>query len=130
MAYSKLTRRVVLIVEGEVLIRMDAADIIGSAGFDIVEAEDADQAILILQERPDISIVFTDIQMPGSMDGMKLAAAIRDRWPPIKIIATSGLVKVTGDDLPPGSRFLRKPCSAMEIVGVLHELSEGPEQNV
>ena len=116
-------RPVVLIVEDELLIRMDAAEMIESAGFDVVEAGNADEAIAILEGRADIAIVFTDVHMPGSMDGLRLAAAVRGRWPPIKIIATSGIASVSKDDLPPGSRFLSKPYSAREIVGTLQELS-------
>jgi two-component system, response regulator PdtaR len=78
---------------------------IGEAGFDVVEAGNADEAIAILEARPDIHVVFTDIQMPRSMDGLKLAEFVRGRWPPIKIAATSGLVSVGKDDLPEGSRF-------------------------
>jgi CheY-like chemotaxis protein len=81
-------RPVVLIVEDELLIRMDAIEMIECAGFDTLEAANADEAIAILSARPDIHVVFTDIQMPGSMDGVKLAHFVRDRWPPIKIIAT------------------------------------------
>jgi two-component system, response regulator PdtaR len=116
-------RPVVLIVEDEFLIRMDAVDMVRAAGFDVVEAENADEAILILERRFDITVVFTDIQMPGSMDGLKLAAAIRGRWPPIKIVATSGLVKISKDDLPSGSHFLPKPYSASQIVGTLRDLT-------
>jgi two-component system, response regulator PdtaR len=114
----------VLIVEDEFLIRMDAVEMIRSGGFDVVEAKDADEAITILERRLDITIVFTDVHMPGSMDGLKLAAAIRGRWPPIKIVATSGKARLGTDDLPSGSRFLAKPYSAREIVGTLRELSE------
>jgi two-component system, response regulator PdtaR len=114
---------VVLIVEDEFLIRMDAVDMIRDAGFDVVEAGDADAAILILESRFDITIVFTDIQMPGSMDGLKLAAAIRGRWPPIKIVATSGLLHLSEDDLPPGSLFLPKPYNPRQVVGALRELT-------
>lgn len=89
----------------------------------MVEAANADEAILILEDRPDITVVFTDAQMPGSMDGLKLAAAIQGRWPPIKIVATSGRAKVADDDLPTGSRFLQKPYSPREIVGTLRELT-------
>ncbi len=81
----------VLIVEDEFLLRMDAVDMIAAAGFEVIEAANADDAIEILEARRDITVVFTDIQMPGSMDGLKLARAVRGRWPPIKIIATSGL---------------------------------------
>ena len=98
----------VLIVEDELLVRMDAVDMIRSLGFEVVEVENADDAIRVLEDRPDITVVFTDIQMPGSMDGLKLAAAIRGRWPPIKIVATSGLSKISEDDLPPGSRFVHQ----------------------
>lgn len=124
MAYSeKNSQTVVLIVEDESLIRMDAVDMVRSAGFEVVEAKDADKAIEILEGRLDITIVFTDVNMPGSMDGLKLAAAIRGRWPPIKIVATSGKAKLSADDLPSGSRFLAKPYSAREIVGTLRELA-------
>jgi CheY-like chemotaxis protein len=90
---------------------MHAAEMIADAGFDVVEAASANEAILVLEVRLDITVVFTDIQMPGSMDGLKLAAAIRGRWPPIKIVATSGLVDVRQDDLPEGGRFLPKPSA-------------------
>jgi CheY-like chemotaxis protein len=125
MGLSESKRPVVLIVEDEFLLRMHAVDMIQAAGFEVVEAGNADQAIDILETRPDITVVFTDIQMPGSMDGLKLAQAIRGRWPPIKIVATSGHVSVTQKDLPEGGRFLPKPYSPHEIAGVLRELTGG-----
>jgi len=118
-----VTRPVVLIVEDDFLIRINVAELIADAGFRVVEAANADEAIVILESRLDITVVFTDIQMPGSMDGLKLAAAIRGRWPPIKIIATSGLVDVRQDDLPDGGRFLPKPYSSEQIVRTLRELA-------
>lgn len=121
MVQMETMRPVVLIVEDEFLIRMDAVDMVRGAGFDVVEAENADEAIFILVDRRDITVVFTDIQMPGSMDGLKLAAAIRGRWPPIRIVATSGLLNIGKEDLPPGSRFLPKPYSALEIAVALRE---------
>jgi CheY-like chemotaxis protein len=85
------SRQVVLIVEDEALVRMTAVDMIEEAGFEILEAANADEAtILLLEARRDITVVFTDIEVPGSMDGLRLAQAVRGRWPPIKIIATSG----------------------------------------
>jgi CheY-like chemotaxis protein len=123
MGLEKSKRPVVLIVEDEFLLRMDALDMIEAAGFDVVEAANADEAIAILESRLDITVVFTDIQMPGSMDGLKLAQAVRGRWPPIKIVATSGQVSVTPGDLPEGGRFLSKPYSPNQIVGVLRELT-------
>jgi CheY-like chemotaxis protein len=116
---------VVLIVEDEFLLRSHAVDMIAGAGFEVVEAANADEAIEILQARQDITVVFTDIQMPGSMDGLKLARAVRGRWPPIKIIATSGQFDVGMADLPEGGRFLPKPYSPTQITGVLRELTGG-----
>ena len=116
---------VVLIVEDEFLLRIDAVDIVAAAGFEVLEAGNADEAIDILEAHPDITVVFTDIQMPGSMDGLKLARAVRGRWPPIKIVATSGHVGVRETDLPEGGRFLPKPYSSTEVTGVLRDLTTG-----
>ncbi len=125
MGLSGFKRPVVLIVEDELLLRMDAVDMIGAAGFEALEAGNADEAIEILQGRPDVTVVFTDIQMPGSMDGLKLARAVRGRWPPIKIVATSGLVHIADADLPEGGRFLPKPYSPVQVTGVLREVTGG-----
>jgi CheY-like chemotaxis protein len=118
-------RPVVLIVEDEFLLQVDAADMIAAAGFEVVEAGNADEAIEILEARWDITVIFTDIQMPGSMDGLKLARAVRGRWPPIKIVATSGHSNVREADLPEGGWFLRKPYSPMQVTGLLRELILG-----
>jgi len=123
MGLTEQKRPVVLIVEDDFLLRMDAADMIKAAGFEVIEAGNADQAIEVLEGRPDITVVFTDIQMPGSMDGLKLARAVRGRWPPIKIIATSGRLHVDEGDLPEGGRFLPKPYSHAQITRVLRELT-------
>jgi two-component system, response regulator PdtaR len=120
---SAAKRAVILIVEDDALIRIDAAQMIAEGGFDVIEAANADEAIGILETRLDITVVFTDIQMPGSMDGLKLAAAVRDRWPPIKIIATSGHVTIDRDDLPEGGRFLPKPYSSAQILKTLREFT-------
>jgi CheY-like chemotaxis protein len=113
---------VVLVVEDEFFLRINAVLMIEDAGFDVLEAANADQAIEMLEDRPDVHVIFTDIQIPGSMDGLKLAHAVRGRWPPIKIIATSGRVNLRTDDLPEGGRFLPKPYGPEEIVGTLREL--------
>lgn len=114
---------VILIVEDELLLRTDSTEVIEDAGFEVVQAGNADEAIAILKARSDIRVVFTDIQMPGSMDGLKLARFVRDRWPPIKIVATSGLVRVGDHDLPTGSLFLAKPYRGAEVVAALRELT-------
>src|ERR1700710_227550 len=89
---------VVLVVEDEMLLRMRAVDMVEDTGFTPLEAVDADQAVAILESRSDIALLFTDIQMPGSMDGLKLAHAVHDRWPPIKIILVSGKLRLTNGD--------------------------------
>ena len=83
-------KSVVLVVEDSALIRMGAVDLVLSAGYEALEAKDADEAIRILEAREDIDLVFTDVQMPGTMDGIKLVHYIRDRWPPIKLLVASG----------------------------------------
>ena len=118
---SEAKRAVILVVEDELLIRMNAVEMIEEA-FEVVEAGNAEEAIVILEGRLDVAVVFTDIQMPGSMDGLKLAAVVRLRWPPIKIVVTSGQVKIGVGDLPQGSRFLQKPYSPAEIMKTLREL--------
>jgi two-component system, response regulator PdtaR len=125
MQPSARKRPVVLIVEDEFLVRMGTRAAVETAGFDVLEAGDADEAIAILSARDDIRLIFTDVHMPGSMDGLKLAHFVRDRWPPVKIIATSGRVRIAESDLPEGGRFLPKPYSAGEITATLRELIQG-----
>jgi two-component system, response regulator PdtaR len=122
MQPSACKRPVVLIVEDEFLVRMDTRAALETAGFDVLEAGDADEAIAILSARNDIRLIFTDVQMPGSMDGLKLAHFVRDRWPPVKVVATSGHARITDSDLPEGVRFVPKPYSAAEITATLREL--------
>ena len=117
------TRPIVLIVEDEFLLRMSAVAMIEDAGFEVLQGGDADEAITMLESRSDIRLVFTDIQMPGSMDGLKLAAAVKGRWPPIKIIATSGRHLIRDSDLPEGALFLSKPYTSEGISILLHELT-------
>ena len=116
-------QQVILIVEDEYLIRINAAEMISEAGFVVVEAGSADEAIEILEARPDIHVVFTDIQMPGSMDGLKLSHFIRGRWPPIKLIATSGNHIFRHGDLPEGGVFLPKPYTFDKIASMLRDLT-------
>jgi two-component system, response regulator PdtaR len=99
----------VLVVEDEALVRLSAREGIEAAGFKVYEAYNADEAIRILGANPDIELIFTDVDMPGSMDGVKLAHYVRTRWPPVKIIVTSGLSHISADQLPKGSLFLNKP---------------------
>jgi CheY-like chemotaxis protein len=113
---------VVLVVEDEMLLRMRAVDMVEDAGFTSVEAVDADEAVAILESRSDIALLFTDIQMPGSMDGLKLAHAVHQRWPPIKIILVSGQLKLAKADIPADSRFFGKPLEAEEMIAEMRRL--------
>jgi two-component system, response regulator PdtaR len=122
VASSMRPSPVVLIVEDEPLVRIGALENLAEAGFEVIEARNADEAIAILERRSDIHVVFTDIEMPGSMDGLKLAHFVRHRWPPIKIIATSGHARFAQDDLPKGGRFLRKPYTHHEVARTIREL--------
>jgi len=110
---------VVLIVEDEFLLRLNAVSLIEDAGFSTLEASSADEAIHLLETRPDIRIVFTDIDMPGSMDGLRLCKAIRTRWPPVELILTSGHMTVREEDIPERGFFLPKPYDAGRLVEML-----------
>jgi len=112
-------RPVVLVVEDEPLLRMMAVELVEDAGYVALEARTADEAIAVLESRQDIRIVFTDVDMPGSMDGLKLAAAIRNRWPPVDLIITSGHVRVSAGDLPERGMFFSKPYDPSAIAAQL-----------
>ena len=116
-----MEKAVVLVVEDEALIRISALDIVEDAGFAALGASNADEAIRILEARDDIRAVFTDIRMPGSMDGWKLAGAIRGRWPPIHLIVASACAR-NGGVLPANARFIAKPYTAEQVTAVLYEL--------
>jgi two-component system, response regulator PdtaR len=120
---AQAAKPVVLIVENDRVQRMIAVEIITLAGFDVLEADNADDAIAVLEARPEITVVLTDIRMPGSMDGLKLAEAIKLRWPPIRVVATSGALKAHEVEMPEGSRFLPKPYGAEQILDTLRELT-------
>jgi CheY-like chemotaxis protein len=122
MADASSSASLVLVVEDDALLRMHAAELIEEAGFRVVEAESADEAIRLLESRTDIGIIFTDIDMPGSMNGLKLAHAVASRWPPIRIVATSGHFQIRAGDLPDGGRFIPKPYRSNQILSTLFEM--------
>jgi CheY-like chemotaxis protein len=113
----------VLVVEDELFSRWRAIDLVEQAGYTAVEASNADEAIAILEARKDIRIVFTDIDMPGSMDGLKLAHAIRKRWPPIELILTSGHFDISEDKIPERGRFFAKPYRDHEVISALRNFA-------
>jgi CheY-like chemotaxis protein len=120
---SNKPKNLVLVVEDEALIRMHSAEMIRDLGFEVIEAVDADQAVSLLESVPEITVVFTDIQMPGSMDGLLLATVVRDRWPPVALLITSGKVRPPADDMPDGAQFIPKPYSPWQLKEQLHLLT-------
>ncbi len=113
---------VVLVVEDELMLRMRAVDIVEDAGFVPIEAVNADEAIKVLESRDDIAVLFTDIQMPGTMDGLRLAHLVHTRWPHIKIILVSGQIAVSEADKPDDSKFFPKPLEIQQMVLELQEM--------
>jgi two-component system, response regulator PdtaR len=113
---------VILIVEDDPFVRMLAVEFVNDAGFKTLEAGDADQAIAILESCSEIAVLFTDIRMPGSMDGLKLAIVVSNRWPAIQILVASGHLHLRQADLPPKGRFLGKPYDAAAMIAELHSL--------
>lgn len=121
--HQRPTRRIVLVVEDEPMLRMMAVDMVEDAGFEAVEAADATEAVRTLETRPDIRIVFTDIDMPSGVDGMRLAAIIRERWPPIEIILTSGFTTGEDLDLPARTEFFSKPYEPERVVAAMRRMA-------
>jgi CheY-like chemotaxis protein len=115
-------RIAILVVEDEALLRMSIAAELEDEGFQVFEASNATEAIEIIQKNSKIHALFTDIDMPGSMDGVRLAAFVRDRWPPIKIIVTSGHRTLDHRSLPVGGRFLSKPYKPAMVIASIREL--------
>jgi two-component system, response regulator PdtaR len=120
---AKRSQPVVLVVEDDYLIRMSAAQTVADAGFGVVEAGNADEAIAILEARTDVRVMFSDIDMPGSMDGLKLAKAVRGRWPPIEVILTSGKYHPEEDGLPARGHFIPKPYRPDTLVDAVRRMA-------
>lgn len=115
--------RIVLVVEDDIMLRMRSVDIVEDAGYTPVEAVDADEAFAILHSRSaDIALLFTDIQMPGSMDGLQLAHAAHARWPQLKIIIVSGQLRPSRADIPRDSRFFGKPLVSGQIIAEMQDM--------
>lgn len=119
MGYAKA---VVLVVEDDTIIRMGAVDVVEDSGYEALQGRDADDALSILEARVDIGLIFTDVQMPGSMDGLELAERVHSRWPSIKIIVTSGKADIQTGSLPEGSCFFPKPYSDFQVVDAIARL--------
>ena len=114
----------ILIVEDELLLLMDITDELERHGYEVLQAANADEAIKILEACYDIRTIFTDIDVPGSMDGLKLAAAVRDRWPPINIILTTGMKAPHADNMPARSLFVEKPYRNAQVLEAFRSFEE------
>jgi DNA-binding NtrC family response regulator len=124
MRTMKIRATVVLVVEDEPLIRMNVVDALSDACIETLEAATADEAIRILAERDDIGVVFTDVHMPGSLDGFELSARIRLEWPRVAVIITSGLARISRQKLPARTFFFEKPYDHSTIVDAIQQLVE------
>lgn len=114
---------VVLLVEDEPLVRMTAADELEEAGFHVLEAANADVALKVLEARSDeVQVLFTDVHMPGSMDGMELAEQVHRRWPHVLLLISSGYARPRPDEIPDHGQFMPKPYHAATLVGHIHDL--------
>lgn len=115
--------RTILVVDDEPLIRMSLAAFFEDEGFVVFEADNDDTAVAALESHAAIEIVVTDVQMPGSMDGVKLAHVIRNRWPPTILIVSSGVARLTAADLPSRSAFVAKPVDVQPLINEIDRLS-------
>lgn len=113
---------VLLVVDDETLIRMNGVAILEDAGFKVLEAADADEAISVLEHAPEVRLMFSDVDMPGSMNGVELATAVNQRWPKIRLLLTSGHHWLADATLPDHGRFIPKPYSSETVVGEVGEL--------
>lgn len=112
----------IMVVEDDILVRMVAADILVEAGFRVVEARNAQEALTLLEARFDVRVVFTDCNMPGAIDGIGLAHLIHERAPKVGLLVTSGKMRPAATDLPPGTRFLPKPYPRLTMVEEVRSL--------
>lgn len=113
---------VILLVEDEPLVRMLGMDVLEEAGFAVVEAVDAREALAQLEAHPEVDILFTDVQMPGDLDGVQLARIVHDQRPDVRLVVASGHARLSADDLPDNGRFVPKPYRPDELVGVMRDV--------
>ncbi|MDB5692697.1 MAG: hypothetical protein JWO81_1760 [Alphaproteobacteria bacterium] len=113
---------VVLVVDDEMFARLFAVQIFLDEGFTVLEAADAEEGLSVLERNEDVGLLFTDLNMPGALDGLQLAERVRQTRPDIALVATSGCM-VPGDALPSGSRFIPKPYTAYALMTAIRDLS-------
>jgi len=122
-AYGPHGPPVVLVVDDEPLVRMTAADELEEAGFQVLEAANADEALDVLEECADeVQVLFTDVNMPGSMDGMALAEQVHRRWPHVLLLISSGYARPHPDEIPDHGHFVPKPYIGATLVRHISEM--------
>src|ERR1700688_4292628 len=112
----------ILVVEDQEILRLYAADLLEEHGFRVVEAQNAAAALKVLETRNDVRLLFTDIQMPGALDGMDLAREVHQRWPRVLLVITSGQKKPSEAEIPDHGRFVAKPYRAAELLGQVDDM--------
>jgi CheY-like chemotaxis protein len=118
---------VILLVEDEVLVRMLAADVLSEAGFTVLESTNAEEALTLLEARPDVQVLFTDVNMPGALDGLGLAQTVHEQSPGIGILIGSGRIRPAPGELSPGTRFIAKPYAPSALTDAVRAVARGQQ---
>ncbi len=118
---------VILLVEDEVLVRMVAADVLEDAGFTVLESTNAEEALRLLETRSDVQVLFTDVNMPGALDGLGLAQTVHNRAPEVGILVGSGRIRPSPAELPPGTRFIAKPYAPSALTDAVRAVARGQQ---
>lgn len=118
---------VILVVDDEPIIRLDAVSMIEDAGFVAYEAADAEEALKIISAHPEVSVLFTDINMPGPLDGLELVRRVHDGWPMVQLVIASGRVVPSPEDIPDHGHFVAKPYQTTAVVALLRSICQRPE---
>ena len=109
----------ILLVEDEALIRLAASEMLRDAGFDVVKASSAAEAMIALSAHSDVDMLFSDVELPGGPDGLTLAQTVNEKYPAVAILLTSGRTRPGSAELPPGGRFVAKPYDEREVISLL-----------
>jgi two-component system, response regulator PdtaR len=121
---STQTPPTILVVDDEGLVRQMSADELSDAGYRVLEAANSQEAIAILESGAGVAVLFTDVNMPGALDGLDLARLVHERWPKVRLLVTSGGAKMGPADVPDNGRFIAKPYSLQRMCSVVDELVE------
>ncbi len=122
MSYVSAQRTTVLVVEDEPIVLMDAVQALEEAGFEVVDAYDGEHALIRLEERPEIAALFTDVNMPGRLDGVALARMVHERRPDMVLVVTSAASRLTHSDIPDDGRFVPKPYDGRHVAELIRDL--------